>query len=343
MIYLEEKKYFSVILIIVACVTLATIFLMNKPQILLFVFVAGFIITGFFGAFFIRKVYKKAIKTEQYLDQVISNEGELSIPSKTEKDSIFANIIEELKELEKIRISQESEKNRELLWQKNLMSDISHQIKTPLATLEIYTDIFNKEFGENEEKKELSEHALEAIERIRWLVTGMLQIAKLESGTYKMEKKESPVRETIDRALYPLNSLISEKKIKVHIEERKEENREIIISQDSKWLEEAFINILKNAIEFSSDEGSVDIFITDTPMAVSVEVKDYGEGISEEEIPKIFNRFYKVAGQREKHKDSVGIGLNLSKEIVKAHNGIITAESRRGENSYTSIYTTFLR
>ena len=134
MIYLEEKKYFSVILIIVACVTLATIFLMNKPQILLFVFVAGFIITGFFGAFFIRKVYKKAIKTEQYLDQVISNEGELSIPSKTEKDSIFANIIEELKELEKIRLSQESEKNRELLWQKNLMSDISHQIKTPVTT-----------------------------------------------------------------------------------------------------------------------------------------------------------------------------------------------------------------
>ena len=343
MIYLEEKKYFSVVLIIVAGLALATFFLINKPQILLPVFALGFIILAFFGAFFIRKVYKKAIKAEQYLDQVISNEGNLSIPSNAEKDSIFANIIEELKELEKIRQSQESEKNKELLWQKNLMSDISHQIKTPLATLEIYTDIFNKEFGENEEKKELSEHAKEAIERIRWLVTGMLQIAKLESGTYKMEKKESPVRETIDRALYSLNSLISEKKINVRIEERKEENREIIIPQDSKWLEEAFINIIKNALEYSPDEGNIDIFITDTPMAVSVEVKDYGEGIFEEEIPKIFNRFYKAGGQREKRKDSVGIGLNLSKEIVKAHNGIITAESRRGNDSFTSIYTTFLR
>ncbi|MBO4783691.1 MAG: hypothetical protein J5521_02960 [Lachnospiraceae bacterium] len=343
MIYLEEKKYFSVVLIIVAGLALATFFLISKPQILLPVFAAGFIILAFFGAFFIRKVYKKAIKAEQYLDQVISNEGNLSITSNAEKDSIFANIIEELKELEKIRQSQESEKNKELLWQKNLMSDISHQIKTPLATLEIYTDIFNKEFGENEEKRELSEHAKEAIERIRWLVTGMLQIAKLESGTYKMEKKESPVRETIDRALYSLNSLISEKKINVRIEERKEENREIIIPQDSKWLEEAFINIIKNALEYSPEEGNLDIFITDTPMAVSVEVKDYGEGISEEEIPKIFNRFYKVSGQREKRKDSVGIGLNLSKEIVKAHNGIITAESRRGNDSFTSIYTTFLR
>lgn len=343
MIYLEEKKYFSVVLIIVAGLFLATFFLISKPQILMPVFALGFIILAFFGAFFIRKVYKKAIKAEQYLDQVISNEGNLSITSNAEKDSIFANIIEELKELEKIRQSQESEKNKELLWQKNLMSDISHQIKTPLATLEIYTDIFNKEFGENEEKKELSEHAKEAIERIRWLVTGMLQIAKLESGTYKMEKKESPVRETIDRALYSLNSLISEKKINVRIEERKEENREIIIPQDSKWLEEAFINIIKNALEYSPDEGNIDIFITDTPMAVSVEVKDYGEGISEEEIPKIFNRFYKVSGQREKRKDSVGIGLNLSKEIVKAHNGIITAESRRGNDSFTSIYTTFLR
>ena len=343
MIYLEEKKYFSVVLIIVAGLFLATFFLISKPQILLPVFALGFIILAFFGAFFIRKVYKKAIKAEQYLDQVISNEGNLSIPSNAEKDSIFANIIEELKELEKIRQNQESEKNKELLWQKNLMSDISHQIKTPLATLEIYTDIFNKEFGENEEKKELSEHAKEAIERIRWLVTGMLQIAKLESGTYKMEKKESPVRETIDRALYSLNSLISEKKINVRIEERKEENREIIIPQDSKWLEEAFINIIKNALEYSPDEGNLDIFITDTPMAVSVEVKDYGEGISEEEIPKIFNRFYKAGGQREKRKDSVGIGLNLSKEIVKAHNGIITAESRRGNDSFTSIYTTFLR
>ena len=80
MIYLEEKKYFSVILIIVACVTLATIFLMNKPQILLFVFVAGFIITGFFGAFFIRKVYKKAINNfpvEQILRaNVVRNLGQ---------------------------------------------------------------------------------------------------------------------------------------------------------------------------------------------------------------------------------------------------------------------------
>ena len=81
MIYLEEKKYFSVVLIIVAGLFLATFFLINKPQILLPVFALGFIILAFFGAFFIRKVYKKAIKAEQYLDQVISNEGNLSITS----------------------------------------------------------------------------------------------------------------------------------------------------------------------------------------------------------------------------------------------------------------------
>ena len=124
--------------------------------------------------YIIKKVYKKAIKTEQLLDEVISDEKTESEKDYIEKDSVFASIFEEIRELKKIRESREEEKNRELLWQRNLMSDISHQIKTPLASLEIYTDIFRKEMGDDNEKKELSDRAVEAIERIRWLVTGML-------------------------------------------------------------------------------------------------------------------------------------------------------------------------
>lgn len=342
MIYLEEKKFLSVSFIIVAGLILATFFLYKRPEILAILLALSLIIVIASGAFLLRGIYKKLIQTEQCLDDVISNENEIDFNSHFEKDSVFASIFEEIKELDKIQKSREEEKNRELLWQKNLMSDISHQIKTPLSDLEIYTDIFRKSVGDDEEKKELSNHAIEAIERIRWLVTGMLQIAKLESGAYQMDKKELPINETIDRVLYMLEPIIKEKNITIHKEEQKQNGNNIIVTGDSKWLEEAFVNILKNAMEYSERDGKVDICISDTPLAVSVEIKDYGEGIPEEEVPKIFNRFYKASGQKEK-KDSVGIGLNLSKEIIKAHGGTITAESRTGTDSYTSIYTTFLK
>jgi len=342
MIYLEEKKFLSVTGIIVAGLILATFFLYKRPEVLAIMLVACLVITIVLGVVFIRRIYKKLIQTEQYLDDIISNENELVFNSRVEKDGVFASIFEEIKELEKIQKSREAEKNRELLWQKNLMNDISHQIKTPLASLEIYTDIFRKSIGEDEEKQELSKHAIEAIERIRWLVTGMLQIAKLESGAYQMDKKELPINETIDRVLYMLEPIIKEKNITIHKEEQKQNGNDIIVTGDSKWLEEAFVNILKNAMEYSERDGIVDICISDTPLAISVEIKDYGEGIPEDEVPKIFNRFYKASGQKEK-KDSVGIGLNLSKEIIKAHGGTITAESKTGVNSYTSIYTTFLK
>ena len=342
MIYLEEKKFLSVTSILVAGLILATFFLYKRPEVLAIMLAACLVITIVLGVVFIRRIYKKLIQTEQYLDDIISNENELVFNSRVEKDGVFASIFEEIKELEKIQKSREAEKNRELLWQKNLMNDISHQIKTPLASLEIYTDIFRKSIGEDEEKQELSKHAIEAIERIRWLVTGMLQIAKLESGAYQMDKKELPINETIDRVLYMLEPIIKEKNITIHKEEQKQNGNDIIVTGDSKWLEEAFVNILKNAMEYSERDGIVDICISDTPLAVSVEIKDYGEGIPEDEVPKIFNRFYKASGQKEK-KDSVGIGLNLSKEIIKAHGGTITAESKTGVNSYTSIYTTFLK
>ena len=342
MIYLEEKKFLSVTGILVVGLILATFFLYKRPEVLAIMLAACLVITIVLGVVFIRRIYKKLIQTEQYLDDIISNENELVFNSRVEKDGVFASIFEEIKELEKIQKSREAEKNRELLWQKNLMNDISHQIKTPLASLEIYTDIFRKSIGEDEEKQELSKHAIEAIERIRWLVTGMLQIAKLESGAYQMDKKELPINETIDRVLYMLEPIIKEKNITIHKEEQKQNGNDIIVTGDSKWLEEAFVNILKNAMEYSERNGIVDICISDTPLAVSVEIKDYGEGIPEDEVPKIFNRFYKASGQKEK-KDSVGIGLNLSKEIIKAHGGTITAESKTGVNSYTSIYTTFLK
>ena len=289
MIYLEEKKFLSVIGILVAGLILATFFLYKRPEVLAIMLAACLVITIVLGVVIIRRIYKKLIQTEQYLDDIISNENELVFNFRVEKDGVFASIFEEIKELEKIQKSREAEKNRELLWQKNLMNDISHQIKTPLASLEIYTDIFRKSIGEDEEKQELSKHAIEAIERIRWLVTGMLQIAKLESGAYQMDKKELPINETIDRVLYMLEPIIKEKNITVHKEEQKQNGNDIIVTGDSKWLEEAFVNILKNAMEYSERDGIVDICISDTPLAVSVEIKDYGEGIPEDEVPKIFN------------------------------------------------------
>lgn len=219
---------------------------------------------------------------------------------------------------------------------KNIINDISHQLKTPLTALSMYNDILADH--ENMECNEINEFLLlnkEQLERMEWLVKTLLKYARLESNVIGYNKEVFSLNNTIEESINPLIIKVKEKSQSLTFNA----NKEIRYIHDRKWVGEAISNIIKNAIEHTEIGGEIQISLTETPISIIISIKDNGEGIEKSEIKKIFNRFYK--GENSRNPTSIGIGLCLSRSIIRAHNGDITVESKVGVGS--TFYVIFLK
>ena len=219
---------------------------------------------------------------------------------------------------------------------KDIISDISHQLKTPLVALISYNDILkNHESMSVEDKNMFIEFTSKQLDRMEWLITTLLKYARIESNVVKYNKDTIPLKETIVNAIGPLRLKAEEKSQKIILNCHSQG----YYLHDKKWMEEAISNIIKNAIEHTENNGIIDIKLEETPLSIGISIKDNGEGIRKDEIRKIFNRFYK--GENSLNPTSIGIGLSLSRKIIEAHNGTITVESQL--NKGTTFYITFLK
>lgn len=305
------------------------------------------------GMWQMRSVYRKIDCGEDILAEMIGETRrehpsgredapwECRLSGRGEAGSI-SRLYERIWEMSQIFRDREQQQKREQAYLRDLMSDISHQMKTPLAALQVYMDIFEKEFsreagGSSRREKlcQMGVQAQEQMERMRWLVTGMLKLAQVESGMLRWDRKRQPVWPVLQKSADALQTLIVQKHLK--IEWMVDTEAEGIF--DAEWLQEAFVNIMKNACEYSPDSGTIRVQAEQVSSSVRVSVTDRGKGIPREEIPKIFNRFYRIPGGS---RDGVGIGLALAKGIIEAQGGIITAYSQTGENSYTQFVMVFL-
>ena len=216
----------------------------------------------------------------------------------------------------------------------SLLSDISHQIKTPLASMIVYNDIMiNKSITKEQSQKFLINNEVQ-LNRINWLIQSLLKLAKIDAKAIEFNKEEESLENTIYEAIETLE--VNARRNKVNIDFIEHEN--ITMCHDTLWLQEALINIIKNGIEHTDEGGNIAVSLLQKPIYKRIVIEDTGSGISEEDLPHIFKRFYK--GKLSKKSDSVGIGLALSKSIVEAHNGIIEVESavQRGTKFIITFY-----
>ncbi len=217
----------------------------------------------------------------------------------------------------------------EKLFLRNIISDISHQLKTPLASLIMYNDLMIEEpHMEEARRAEFLTVCRNQLERLEWLIKSLLQLGKLGAGAISFEKTPLNILEPINRAVENLQPLAGE--INLSISDNRNEIH--MIPGDTNWLREAFINILKNAIQHVNPQrGVIRITLSDTPLFLKISVKDNGSGIPEAELPRIFERFYK--GSNSTGMQNVGIGLSLAKMITEAHNGDIRASGSDGNGA----------
>lgn len=195
----------------------------------------------------------------------------------------------------------------------------------------IYNDIMqNKDLSKEQSQKFLKDNELQ-LNRMKWLIQSMLKLAKLDAKAIDLGKKEQSLNDTIKETIYALESKAKEGKVNINFIEK----GEVVFNHDRFWMEEALINIVKNAIEHTREDGLITIELTENPIYRSVTIEDNGEGISEEDLPNIFKRFYKVKTSTK--SDSVGIGLSLAKSVVEFHNRIIEAQSKVSEGTKFTI------
>lgn len=206
---------------------------------------------------------------------------------------------------------------------KNSLQDISHQLKTPLTSINILLDnIIDDEEMDVETRKNFIKQIKREIINITFLVQSILKLSKFESNTISFVNEEVAVKKIINEAIKNVSNLCDLKDINIEIKN----NCKSKINCDFFWQVEAITNILKNAVEYSDKGNKVLIKCDDNKVYTQIEIIDYGKGMDEVDTINIFKRFYKG---KNSSRDSIGIGLSLAKTIIEKNNGRITVESEK--------------
>ena len=225
-------------------------------------------------------------------------------------------------------MSAHTEKERqEKQFLKNTISDISHQLKTPLAALKIYNGILQGEAEDQPTIQEFTTLSEQELDRIETLVQNLLKITKLGAGTIMMDKQPENMAEMMEavRKHFAFRAACEGKEIRLS------GGQEIMLSCDRLWLTEAVDNIVKNALDHTKEDGLVQISWKESASAVRLTVKDNGSGIHPEDLYYIFKRFYR--SRFSKDTQGIGLGLPLAKSIIEAHNGTIEVDSMEGRGT----------
>lgn len=230
-------------------------------------------------------------------------EGELSILR-----SEVAKLIVRLR-------TQASELQKERSRLANFISDISHQLKTPLTAVGVMLHTLLNDLSE-EKRTECVMSIMRQLMRIEWLVSALLKSAKLDAGTVEFKPRATQLHEIIQKAVEPIEIPMELNEQQLIVE------TDGMVYADISWLSEAVSNILKNCVEHTPNGGKIYVSAHETVLGADIIIRDTGEGIEDKDLPHIFERFYKSKNASE---NSVGIGLAIARSIITMHNGTIKA------------------
>lgn len=268
------------------------------------------------------KRYKKLWQLNNYLSAVCAGNYDLSIGDNTEGElSILKN---NLYKVIVLLNSQNDELKKEKTFLSDSMADISHQLKTPLTSMMVMSDLLLNETDENKRKEFLSIITTQ-LDKTKWLITNLLKISKLDAGTTQFKNEEVSINDVLTQSLKPFSVTLDIKQIKVI-----NTVEDFIFKGDSNWTCEAVENIIKNCIEHTDGGGTLTFYTQMTNIYNSLFIVDNGCGITKEDLPHIFERFYHGENSSS---ESVGIGLALAKTVLEKEKGDIIVSSKIGEGS----------
>ena len=265
-----------------------------------------------------RKISSFSEELSRILDDMTA---ENSPDFKITEDTVDGKINIRLKRLYEILNGRTEQSKRDKEKMQSLISDISHQVKTPAANLKMYMQILSRRDMDEEKRREFLELSLAQTEKLEFLMQALVKMSRLETGIISFKKEKISAAEIIGESLVLIIPAAENKNITVHV--NCPEN--IFVLCDKKWTAEAVFNILDNAVKYTPESGSVTVSADINEFYAQIKIKDNGAGIPETEQAKIFGRFYR--SETVKNIDGLGIGLFLSRNIISGQGGFIIVKS----------------
>lgn len=254
------------------------------------------------------------------------------------KEGIFSRIYDSIMKLEANLRLKFSSLNKEKESIKSLVTDISHQLKTPLASLNLYnTLLIEEELDEDEEMEFLNTNKY-SIDKLNSLIDALVNISRLEANMINIKREEANIKETINKAITSVNAKAKYKNISINLRDFKDKK----ILHDKKWTEESIFNILDNAVKYSDEDGYINIWTEESINYFKINIEDNGMGIDPREFNNIFKRFYRVNSQEVENIEGSGVGLYLSRKIIEEQGGNVMVSSKLGKGSKFTIFLTTL-
>lgn len=277
-----------------------------------------------------KDVYDFEEKLEKYLDDMIAGR-EIIAEEKTE-ESLWGKISVRLERLYQIGRKKETENMEEKKKLKELISDISHQTKTPIANLKIYLELLEDENTEEAKRKEFLKKMEGQTDKLDFLIQSMVEMSRLETGIIKINQKQKRIYDTLAEAVSAVVPKAEKKGIEIHV--KCEED--LLVSHDRKWTGEAIYNLLDNGVKYTPAGGKIEIEAEAYEFFTKISIRDNGKGIARERQAEIFKRFYR---EPEVHDtEGVGVGLYLARQIISMQKGYIEVQSELGQGAEFRIF-----
>lgn len=262
--------------------------------------------------------YKRISKMSDEIDQILC--GSKNISLKNFKEGELAVLSDRMDKLVAILNQQKEILKKDKLYLSDSMADISHQLKTPLTAINLILTRMRKSDLSQQERMALVRELSRLTERIQWLISVLLKISKIDTGTLVMNKEEIFVSELVKKAYEPVAVAMDIKNQRFI-----SSCGECKVDADFQWTCEALANVIKNCMEHTPEGGEVKVSAKETNIYTEIVIEDNGSGIAEEDLPHIFERFYRG---KDSDTNSVGIGLALARMIITGQEGIIKAQNK---------------
>lgn len=306
------------ILMLVAAAAACSVALLWEIKFGLLVLALSAVLIGVFW-FVTKRRYALIAELSLDLDKLLHNDDSISFEKYKEGE---LDILQS--EIYKMTIRLREQKSK-LLEDKAFLADsiadISHQIRTPLTSINLIVSMLSEPNIGEERRLKLVQELKRLLSKIDWLITALLKISKIDAGTVVFAKSKTTLEKLIDTACEPLLPAVDIRSLQLKTK------AEGFFCGDIAWTSEAIGNVVKNCIEHTPQNGVISIAAKETALFAEIIIQDNGSGFSKEDLPHIFERFYKG---KESDESSFGIGLALARTIISSQNGTIKAENAAG-------------
>lgn len=308
---------FCIMVVVSIGCDLAILFLYDKRAALI-ALIAEAVCISVFGLYTMVRL-KDIAELSDEVDKVLHGKEELTI--RNAKEGELYILYSELRKMTVRLRSQAETSDKDRLHMSKALADISHQLRTPLTAMNLTVNLLSDDGADSDNYRKHIHELKDSLARMENLTEALLKMAKLDSGTVAFIKKQINVSDVIEKAAEPLLIPMELKGIAFDAS-----CGDAAFTGDMEWCAEALGNLIKNCVEHTPSGGTISVGAEETAIFTEVVITDTGEGFKESDLPHLFERFYR--GENASAQ-SIGIGLALSRDIIKAHNGTIKASNTR--------------